>query len=314
MSVIRGIRRALWLATGAWLAMSVAAAQEAPSGAAALHAQFRSIDARPGLGGLPLHVRVEEDKDLVRGEFHVSIPRSFTDVAALLRRGGEWCEIASLHLNIKACTHESSGELTRLTFYAGTKHYQPPHLSRAYVYDLRVESQAAGYIALILTPDAERQATGAYPMIVEAIAVGGNRTFLRLHYRQRLATLMRLAADGYFATFGRSKIGFSVAGTDREGKPVYARDLPGAIERNAVRYYLALQAYLESLDGAPGGRAEQRMNRWFDLTERYPQLRELDKAVYLDNKTRERNQQALLQQELDGRRIRHGAAPAAGGR
>lgn len=296
--------------TGVWASQTDAG--DAAVGATALAARFQALGTEPGLGGLPLHARIEEHKGLVGGEFHAVIEGRFQDVATTLRHGAEWCEIASLHLNIKACTHEPRGDLTRLTFYTGTKYYLSPQLSRAYVYDLRVETQETGYLALGLLPDAERRATGAYPLVVELIAVGKNRSFLRVHYRQQLATWARLAADGYFATFGRSKVGFSVTGTDREGRPVYTRDLAGAIERNAVRYYLAVQAYLESLDSPPDKRIEQRRNRWFDLTERYSlQLREIDMAAYLENKKKERQQQTLLQQELDRR---HASTPAISGR
>jgi hypothetical protein len=79
----------------------------------------------------------------------------------------------------------------------------------------------------------------------------------------------------------------------------------GIIERNAVRYYLAIQAYLEGLALAPEQRFEQTAQRWFELTERWPrQLHELDQAEYLAGKRRERSEQLQMQQAIDrtGRR------------
>jgi hypothetical protein len=56
----------------------------------------------------------------------------------------------------------------------------------------------------------------------------------------------------------------------------------GSLERNAMRYYLAVIAYV----GPPPGQTEQRLRAWFQLTERYAvQLHELNE--YLDEKHRE---------------------------
>jgi hypothetical protein len=44
----------------------------------------------------------------------------------------------------------------------------------------------------------------------------------------------------------------------------------GARERNAVRYYLALLAYLDTLQFTAEQRFDKRINEWFNLTEKYP--------------------------------------------
>ena len=81
--------------------------------------------------------------------------------------------------------------------------------------------------------------------------------------------------DAYFATFGRDKVGFSVVGKGPDGAPQYVRDLRGGMERNAMRYYLAIRSYLEVLALAPGARMEQGLRKFVAYTERWPlQLKE----------------------------------------
>ena len=88
--------------------------------------------------------------------------------------------------------------------------------------------------------------------------------------------------QGYFATSGRDKVGFSIVDRGPDGRPVYVDGARGAIERNAMRYYLAVEAYLHSLKAPPQERVETRLREWFAAAERYPQLREeLRREEYL---------------------------------
>jgi len=64
-----------------------------------------------------------------------------------------------------------------------------------------------------------------------------------------------------------------------------------------VRYQLAIQAYLDTLEAPESERFEQRIARWFTLTERHKrQLYELERHEYLQNKRREYSDQLRLQQ------------------
>ena len=70
----------------------------------------------------------------------------------------------------------------------------------------------------------------------------------------------------------------------------------GTIERNTMRYYLALQAVLETRDLPPDDRFEASIRSWFALTERYrPQLYEMEREEYLQAKRREHINQLRLQ-------------------
>jgi hypothetical protein len=90
----------------------------------------------------------------------------------------------------------------------------------------------------------------------------------------------------YLATFGSDKVGFTVLGKTPEGQLDYIRGLRGLVERNAMRYFLTLDAYLS----APGPeQADRRQRRWFAAAEQYPrQLHEVDLDTYLALKREDR--------------------------
>ena len=70
----------------------------------------------------------------------------------------------------------------------------------------------------------------------------------------------------------------------------------GALERNTMRYYLALDAYLDALSAPPQAQFEKRLRTWFASTERYAlQLHEVTLGDYLEMKRKEyKRQQAML--------------------
>ena len=73
----------------------------------------------------------------------------------------------------------------------------------------------------------------------------------------------------------------------------------GIIERNIMRYYLSLIAFLDTAHLSHDERFEARINTWFDLTENYAtQLHELERDEYLQAKRQERHNQLWLQHIL----------------
>jgi hypothetical protein len=108
----------------------------------------------------------------------------------------------------------------------------------------------------------------------------------------------RAAIKTYYATLGRDKRGFSIIAAGKNGDPVYVVGVRGSLERNAVRYYLAIQAYMDTLRIPSNQRFEKRNIHWYELMARFPrQLYESDKREYLANKRREHNNQLMLQIE-----------------
>ncbi len=86
------------------------------------------------------------------------------------------------------------------------------------------------------------------------------RTFLHLSYSYGYGMAGRLAMQGYLATVGADKVGFTVTGRDGNGQPIYIGGVRGAIERTAMRYYLAIDAHLASLS-APADQQTGKADR-----------------------------------------------------
>jgi hypothetical protein len=107
----------------------------------------------------------------------------------------------------------------------------------------------------------------------------------------------RLAMQAYLATAGAGKVGFTPAGNDLIG------GMRGVVERNTMRYYLAIDAYLNTAAGPAGQRVERRLMEWFDSTEQYKrQLHELDRDAYLAMKRKEVQRQQTAQESVSGPR------------
>lgn len=75
---------------------------------------------------------------------------------------------------------------------------------------------------------------------------------------------------------------------DARGRGKYIGGMRGVVERNTMRYYLAVEAYLGALSAPADSRLEKRLNGWHDAVERYPlQLHELNRDEYLAMKRKE---------------------------
>ncbi|HEX6363451.1 MAG TPA: hypothetical protein VFZ93_10865, partial [Albitalea sp.] len=120
------------------------------------------------------------------------------------------------------------------------------------------------------------------------IPLDARRSFIHLSYSYGYGLAAQLAMQGYLNTAGRGKVGFSIVDRRADGRAVYVGSMRGVIERNTMRYYLAIVAYLDTLAVPPAERVERRLRAWFDATERYPQqLHEISEEEYLAMKRRE---------------------------
>jgi len=249
--------------------------------------------------GLPLFLESFERDDKVHVDVYGIFMYPFGSVVDVLRIPANWCDIVPLHLNVKACTYQKLPDSWLLTFYIGRKGYQPPEDTRQVMFQYRVVDQLQGYLNVMLTADAGPFGTKDHRMRFEALPLDAGRTFVHVSYEYRDSVALRFAGKAYFATLARGKVGFTVTGKDENGKPVYISGPRGAIERNAVRYYFAIQAFMDTLCYPEKSRFNQRISVWYDLTSRYrKQLFELEKQDYLAFKTKERNNQLLLQRKI----------------
>lgn len=270
----------------------------AQSPRAALLADYEVI--RPKLShnpfGVPVYVRSRERGDMLTAEVYGRVNYPLKRLAAALAEPSGWCDLLALTLNVKACVHDEHDERQGLTLYVGRKFYQPPDKAYRVRYRFEAGAMTSDYFEVALSASDGPLGTSDYRTVLQAVPIpGGTLVHIRSSYRS--STASRWATSVYLATLGRGKIGFSTLGLDSDGHPNYVGGVRGVIERNTMRYYLALQALLETWVLPAGERFEARIRRWFTLTEHYrPQLHEMDRGEYLQAKRREHINQLRLQE------------------
>lgn len=258
--------------------------------------------------GIPIYIASSDQNHVMQGDVYGILPHPFETLRHALTTAATWCDIMPQHFNIKDCTYQTLKQHCQLTIYTGRKFYEAPEDVYQLKYQFNLLSNTKNYFQEILSADSGPIGTSDYRIEVEAIPLENDRTFIHFRYRYRDSFFTRLGMKTYLATLGRNKIGFTVLEQDKDGKPVYVEGTRGIIERNAVRYYFAIQSYLDTEKVQAKQRLLKRLNRWFDLTERYPkQLHELDRKTYLEAKQQEWQDQIKLQQALPAPDETHGA-------
>lgn len=260
-------------------------AQDAP----ALRARHAALKAQltDNAFGRPLYVESSENGGAQKGAIHAVLEQPFERVRPALMRAAQWCEALILQANLKNCESSGAGGEGVAIFVARKP---SDALERAYRVNLRYRVPAAGGDYLQVALDAAEGPFGTtdYRIRVEATPLDGKRTFLHLAYSYTLQSTARMGMGMYLATSGRSKVGFSVVERTADGRPVYVGGVRGVVERNTMRYYLALEAYLGTLELPAGEQIEQRLRAFHAALERYPrQLHELELDEYLDIKRRD---------------------------
>jgi hypothetical protein len=254
--------------------------------------------AQHGPFGLPLQVHSEERPNLVSAEIRGILAHPFETLGATFIQPGSWCDFLSLNPNIKACTFQGSAQEILLTLYIGTRNYRSPEAATQQPYRFLVRTRQAQYAAISLSASEGLLGTKAHQFEFEAAGVAG-KTVVALRSSYEPSALSRLVTAIYLATLGRDKIGFSRQQSDDGAEAGYVRGVQGMIERGVMRYYLALKAFLDTRELPTTRQFEARLTALHDLTELYPaQLRQMEKAEYLDIKRRERENQIRLQRKI----------------
>lgn len=250
---------------------------------ATLHAQLRDNQFRK-----PIYLESAELPDSASGDIYGLIEHPFATAAAALGVPGGWCEVLILPINTKYCRPVTGDAGSVLNVRIGSKHDQP--LDQAYRMDFsyRVVSQTPAFLQVMLNASEGPLNTRDYRIVLEMVPVEQGRTFIHLSYAYAFDTVGRLAMQMYLRTAGRGKVGFTVTGTKADGQPAQIGGTRGVVERNTMRYFLAIEAFLGSLASPPRARLEKRLGDWFSAAERYPrQLHDIERGEYLDMKRKE---------------------------
>jgi len=232
-----------------------------------------------------IHLESRNSADRLVGEVHAVIDYPFAMVSASLAAPDNWCDILLLHFNVKYCASSAGTRGSRLTVGLGKKYEQTSGEVHAIDFLFRPLAREAGYFAVELAAGKGPYGTRDYRFEIDAIPTTDGRTLLHLRYAYGFGLSGRLAMRGYLATVGRDKRGFTVTGQTADGEPIYIQGVRGAIERNTMRYCLAVEAYLAGSSALPAERREARLRYWFDSTEQYAhQLHEMSLEEYLASK------------------------------
>lgn len=269
---------------GALLALALAAQAAIPSAPAAGEAlRARYTQLRPALAnnpfGRPIHLESREADSALRGEVFAVVDHPFAAVSTALQRPWSWCEVMLLPFNTKAC----SADVDALHVSIGRKKETPLASAFRVDFEYAVKARDPDYLDVVLHAPSGPLGTRDYRIALEAVPIEGDRTFLHFSYAYGFGALSRMAMSTYLATTGAEKVGFS---SEPDGTLVHG--VRGVLERNTMRYFLAIDAFLDSLSAPPPARIEKRLRDWFGATERYPrQLHEMDLDEYLSMKRRE---------------------------
>jgi hypothetical protein len=240
--------------------------------------------------GRPLYLESSENSNTVSGNAYAVLDSPFKAVSTTFKMPHHWCEVMILHINTKFCRAASDDSPTKLNVNIGKKTAQDLADSFALEFDFRVVSTSPNYLAVQLNSDKGPLGTNNYSIELRAAPLPNGKTFIHLRYSYGYGLAGRLAMQGYLATLGSGKIGFTQ--DDKGSHKGYVGGMRGAVERNTMRYYLAIEAYLAATGVPASAQFEARLEHWFRATEQYPrQLHEMDLNSYTTMKKSEYQRQ-----------------------
>ncbi len=270
----------------AWAACVPGAQADTPTdAAAALRARYVELSERLENSAIQrgLYLESADSSRAPRGDAYAVINFPFVTVAAAFATPANWCESLILHLNVQYCRAGTRDGHALLSAALGKKTNQPIEDTHRIDLMYSVPVSSADYTRTELSSAEGPLGTGNYLIVLELTALDEQRSFMHLRYSYTQGALTRWAASAYFSTRGRNKVGFTRI--EEGDMPRLVGGIRGALERNTMRYYLAMDAYLHALASPAPQRFEQSLERWFADTERFArQLREVEKDDYISMK------------------------------
>lgn len=262
-----------------------------------LRAQFAELrDKGAGqLAGQSIYLRSSESAERMQGEVHALIDQPFDRLRQELAKADRWCDVLILHINVKYCRALRTPSGDELVSGVGRKFDQP--LSDVYWvrFGFKATVDRSDHLLVELSAPTGPLSTRNYRIVVEAVPQASGQSLVRMTYSYGFGTAARWAMKTYLATLGRGKSGFSVVDTTADGRPVRVEGVRGVVERNTLRYYLALQSHLQSSEAPGTARLQRSLELWFSATERYAeQLHEMERADYVTMKLKEVQRQATV--------------------
>ena len=277
---------ALWAAAMVAFA-AVAPAETASNPGASLRDRYAQVRERLEKSpyGRPLWLDSRELSRELQGDAYTVVAYPFAKVSAAMVPLANWCDLLILPFNTKHCEAAPAGEGGRLAIFVGRKNDTPLEKTYRLDFEYALAARSRDHFQIVLKCEDGPLGTRDYRIILEATPIDDQRTFVHLRYSYAYGTVSKIAMQTYLSTLGASKVGFTSV---EDGQLV--RGMRGVMERNTMRYALAIEAYLASLEAPREARVSKRLNDWFTSTQRYPrQLGEddIDRGRYLAMKQKE---------------------------
>jgi hypothetical protein len=271
---------------------SQAAGVIGPSALRARHAALAPQLASNPFGG-PLVLQSEEVSRRIDGDVYAVVDHPFAAVSQALSDPAQWCAILILHLNTKYCGTKQGQAATSVDVRVGKKGPQSIDAATLLSFAWRPPQARPDYLAVQMEAATGPYDTKDYRLLAEAVPLENGKTFLHMGYAFSYGGASDMAMGLYLKTIGRDKVGFTRVKSGRADEEEFVAGQRGVAERNTMRYFLAIDAYLDSLSAPREQQLEKRLQAWFDATEKYPrQLRELDREAYLRMKRDEVRRQS----------------------
>jgi hypothetical protein len=247
----------LALLLAAYASPVIIAAQE-DTGPGALKQKYEQVKAQleKNVFGRPLHLDSGDANGKMRGDVYALLDHPFKRVSDGLVSARQWCEVLVLPFNVQKC--ESDGG-KGLKLYVGRKPTSPIEEATQLDFGYAVTARTVDHLQVKLSAPSGPAGTKDYLITFAATPLDDKRTLVHMHYGYSTGAMSQMAMKTYLSTSGADKVGFS----SDNGKLVGGTR--GIMERNTMRYFLAIDAYLDTL-GQP---ARARLDKWFGSTEKY---------------------------------------------
>ena len=288
-------KRILWRGVGRWMfalglglaALAPAQAQDNGNALLARHGALRAQLASNAFQR-PLHLESTQNAGDQQGDVYAVVEHPFASVSQSLQAMENWCDLLILHLNVKHCKAAGAAPASVLSVSVGKKFDQPLPETYQVHFNYRVMAARPDFMQATLAAENGPLGTNNYRILFEAVPLDAARSFIHMSYSYSYGMAARIAMQAYLSTIGSGKVGFTVTGRQADGKPQYVEGVRGVVERNTMRYYLAIEAFLDSASKPASEQMERRLRDWFAATERYAlQLHEIDMGQYMDMKRKE---------------------------
>ncbi len=232
--------------------------------------------------GRPLLLDSSDKDERLHGDVLGVLPTEFKRVRVALEDPRRWCEILLLTPSVSGCSVTAgAGTDAVLTVQLSRRFDQPPEKAYSTHFTYRQLKANERYTAMRLVAADGPMGTSDYRFDVEALGLDDGRSVLHMTYTYRYGFRAMVAMKVYLASKGGGKVGFSST-ADEQGLKTYIGGMRGSVERNVMRYYLAIEA-----DTAPPtvtaarARFEASLDRWLASITEYPtQLPEPAPAAY----------------------------------